>query len=278
VANSAMDRRYSMMRQQIQDQENEQRQQEIEGMRRRFASMGALGSGAALKSEQKTQQAGVKRLQSAFGQLDIARLGEEQQMEEAEKQRGFMRGEREASQLYGSGEAEKQRGFMTNERLGGQQFLSGENALQRSFMTGERVAGQEFLSGENKTQREFATSEREAAQTYGTSEREASETFQSGVIDKQFAQQLSLLMKQLASQEGQAVALRVLQKEMFSKEFDLNKEIAYFNMYGKGGKPKTNPLSQMGSVTTSDISRGMQNINFSGIGGGYPTLNYSNMG
>lgn len=197
MANSAMDRRYAMLRQQIGEQETQERQQQIESMRRRFAAMGALGSGAAVKAEQQAQEAGAKRLQSAFGQLDIARLGEEQQMEEAEKQRGFM----------------------TSERLAGQEFQTGMLGKQQQYATSEREAAQKY-----------ATGERESAQTYGTSERQAAQQWQQGQLEKQFAQQLDMLTKQLKSQETQASALRKLQTEMFAKEFDLNKEIAYYNM------------------------------------------------
>ncbi len=262
MANTAMDRRYSLMRQQVAETEGQARQQEVEALRRRFASMGAQNSGAALKTEQNVNRAGAQRLQQAYGQLDINRLGEEQAMEEAQKQRDwgsteaekgrtFATGERLGGQAFMSGEAEKGRSFATSERLGGQTFMSGEAEKQRGFATSERERGQEFLAGENVLQRQ-----------YGTREREASQIFSSAQVDKQLAAQLSNLLKQITAQ-----------KDMFNKEYDLNKEIAYFNMYGKGGKPNEGMKNMFDDINKAIMGSGGPGANMAS----YPSINYSPM-
>ncbi len=249
MANTAMDRRYSLMRQQVADTEGQARQQEVEALRRRFASMGAQNSGAALKTEQNVQRAGAQRLQQAYGQLDINRLGAEQTMEEAQKQRDWGSGEAEKQRGWGSTEAEKGRTFATSERLGGQTFMSGEAEKQRGFTTEERVAGQTFLAGENVLQRQ-----------YGTREREASQIFSAGQLDKQIAAQLQNILKQIGAQ-----------KDMFNKEYDLNKEIAYFNMYGAGGKPNAKVKNMFDDINKAIFSCAGPGSNMTA----YPSMNYS---
>ena len=268
AANSAFERRYSAMRQQVADTEGEARNQEIEALRRRFASMGALNSGAAVKTEQKTQDAGQRRLNQAYGALDINRLAEEQQMEETQKNREFAtserlggqtfaQGERLGSQTFGAEQANIQRGYQTGERIAGQEFLSGEAGKQREYQTGERVAGQEYLTGENYLQRQFATSERVAGQTFAGLQ-----------LDKQLKSTLENLITQIKAAASEGNLNRRSSENMFNKEYDLNKEIAYYNMGGKKVTP---------SVPKTGADQALYDIMTSGTpsyGGGYPSSIY----
>ena len=66
-------------------------------------------------------------------------------------------------------ESERNRGFLTNERLG-----------QQQFQTGERVGTQTWQSGENLLGRQHQTDVRLGQQTWQTGEREAGQLFQTG--------------------------------------------------------------------------------------------------
>jgi hypothetical protein len=65
MANTAMERRYGLLSKQMERQETQQTEQEKEALRRRFAAMGGLGSGASIKAESLAGEAGARRLSQA---------------------------------------------------------------------------------------------------------------------------------------------------------------------------------------------------------------------
>jgi len=162
MAVSAMERRYQLAREDVSTQARGQTEQEKEALKRRFASIGGLNSGASIKAEQSAEREGARRLATGMSAITQQELGDQQRLEEIGDQRKYQ----------------------TSERLGSQEFTTGENKIGREFITTERVAGQDFTSGENKLGREFITGERVAGQTFSTSERVAAQTFTSAEQEK----------------------------------------------------------------------------------------------
>jgi hypothetical protein len=156
MANGAMDRRYALASEQLRRKEQMQAEKEKEALQRRFAATGSLSSGASIKAEQMASQESAKRFGEAQGELEMARLGEQAQQEEIEKQRQFQRGEREAGQMFASGEREAGQMFASGEREAGQMFASEQAELQRKFTSGERLSAQEFAKLQAGEQMKFA--------------------------------------------------------------------------------------------------------------------------
>ena len=159
--------RYDAMRNRIKQDSSAAAGGDIDAMRRRFASMGGMNSGAAMKQEQMARDSASARADRSIGDIDIQESAEAERLAEAEKQRSYGTSEREASQKFGAGEAEKSRGFATSERLGSQQFGAGEAEKSRGFATSERLGseynttrerqeGQKFAAGESRLNRDQA--------------------------------------------------------------------------------------------------------------------------
>lgn len=190
---------FALARQRAQQRSLEDSQRQGDALKRRFAALGTLDSGAQLKIEQNANDASARNLEDANAGIDAAETQEKSRKQELQDNRDFSRSERMGSQqfasteagkgrqfatserlggqAYGSGEAMKGRQFATSERLGGQQYSSGEAALGRGFQTSERLGSQNFAGGQAAMQRRYATSEREAGQDFGRSERLSSQSF-----------------------------------------------------------------------------------------------------
>lgn len=152
MANTAMERRYGLLSKQMERQETQQTEQEKEALRRRFAAMGGLGSGASIKAESLAGEAGARRLSQARMSLESERLREEQQQEELEKQRQFQKSERLGSQQFATQQAEMDRQFSSSERQA-QQYWAAQQAL----------LGREFTAEEARKMREMQQSQFDAA-------------------------------------------------------------------------------------------------------------------
>jgi len=170
ASRQALQRRYDVLGQQVQREERQRTGQEQEALQRRFASMGALGSGASVRAEQTAQEEGAKRFGQAKLGIETARLGEEQRFAEVEEGRQYSTAERIAAQKYGSA---------------------------------ERQASQKFASSEALKGRDFATSEREAAQIFTSKESGKAYTRQQKLLDKTqgFQAKENALNRDLTSRE-----------------------------------------------------------------------------
>lgn len=135
---------FDVLRRRAKREANVQTQQGQEALKRRFASIGQLNSGAAIKQQQIAHQQGAERAERATQNIDLAEAQENQRRKELIEGRQFQ-----------SGEAAKQREFITGERLGGQEFAGNQAQLGREFATSERLGGQEFAGGEAQKQRDF---------------------------------------------------------------------------------------------------------------------------
>jgi hypothetical protein len=153
---------FEILRRRAKREANVQTQQGQEALKRRFASIGQLNSGAAIKQQQIARQQGAERAERAAQTVDLAEAQENQRRKELIEGRQFQ-----------SGESQKQREFLTGERIGGQEFA-----------TGERIGGQEFVSGEadkaRRTQVGLASIERsdQLAQNKLTNQMSSANLFQ----------------------------------------------------------------------------------------------------
>lgn len=179
---SAIDRRFQMAEQQLRRKELQREQQEKEGLKRRFAAIGGLGSGASIKAEKMAGEEASKRLSEGSQRIEMQRLGEQARQEEIEAQRAFQRGEREAGQTFAEAMTRRQ-----------EEFTSGQAQKQREFASAERLAGQEFASGERASAQEFA--QQQAA------EQSALAKELQGMKDAMSQQQIDLQQKELQLNE-----------------------------------------------------------------------------
>ena len=146
---------FDTQRKKAEQQINAQKQGQQDALKRRFAAMGNINSGAYVKANENVDDAAAQQREQANEGINSA--------QNAELRR---RRELAAGQEFASQEAEK-----------GRQFTSGENALQRKFSTQERLGGQDFQSGMLGKQQDFAAAQAEAQRKYATGERLSSQDF-----------------------------------------------------------------------------------------------------
>lgn len=103
---------YDALRQRVSQQNRAQAQDNQSALSRRFASLGALGSGAFIKQQQIADDQAGQRLDQALGDVGFQEAQAARGIEEADKAREFQ-----------SGEAQKQREFSQFDRnLAAQNF------------------------------------------------------------------------------------------------------------------------------------------------------------
>ena len=144
---NATERRFDILKQKAGQDIRQQTQEAQEGMKRQFARLGGIGTGAFTKQQRLTQEAGAKRLGEAQQNIEFQRLGELQRQQDIKEARAFQTAEREAGQTFAAEQLGRQQEFARAERLGAQEFGASQAELQRKFASGERVAAQEFQRG-----------------------------------------------------------------------------------------------------------------------------------
>jgi len=117
---------FDIARKRAEQQSRASVQGQQEALKRRFASMGAAGSGAALKQEQLAAEKGQEQLGQ---QMEAIGAAEQQETER--------KAEVAQAQQFQSGEAEKARQFAIAERQASEQFQSANTAKTQAFQ--ERV-------------------------------------------------------------------------------------------------------------------------------------------
>jgi hypothetical protein len=90
-APSARDQQYDLLRKRAKQQGVQAGQEQGEALKRRFAAMGNLNSGAFVKAAGQQEQMAQAATQEAVQNVDFAQSGEKAQAEEAEKGRIFNR-------------------------------------------------------------------------------------------------------------------------------------------------------------------------------------------
>lgn len=119
--NSAMVRRYETLRNRAKADVAQQTGEQQDALQRRFAQLGNLSSGAAMKQQQLTAEQGAQMQQKATEGLDMAQSQEQAQLEADAANKNFAREERVASQQFAAGE-----------RASSQAFAAGESAASRA--------------------------------------------------------------------------------------------------------------------------------------------------
>lgn len=129
---TAVNRRFDTLRARAKADVAQQTGEQQDALKRRFAQLGNLSSGAAMKQEQMLSQRGAELQQKAMEGIDVAQEQEQVALEEQAKQREFARGERVASQAFGA--AESQLARKQQER----QFNAAQSLQKSQF--GEQMA------------------------------------------------------------------------------------------------------------------------------------------
>ena len=186
--------RFERLRGQAKQEVTAQTEQQKDALARRFAALGRGSSGAAIKSQAQVEQSGQEALQKRFEGIQNVQEQEQLRKQEVEEGRQFSRGEREASQLFGSEQAKLGREFSSTEREKGQGFAAQQAELQRKFASGEALTQREFAALEAAKGRDFSTKERLSSQDFAGMQAQLSRDLQSS----QFGKQMDLALEQFA--------------------------------------------------------------------------------
>lgn len=191
---------FEILRRKQKQQTNAESQVAGEGIRRRFAALGSLSSGAAIKQEQLAKEAVARRGQEALGTIDIAQAQQNRLQKEADTQRAFqaeqaglgrehITGERVGSQSFGAEQAQIARGA-----------AAGESALERQSREAEQARNRTAQSYESSQDRKFklAIQDRIDTQANLNRDQQNDQFFSSlGVEKDKAANSYSLALKQL---------------------------------------------------------------------------------
>ena len=237
---------YELQRKRISQDSEAERSQQVGAMERRFARMGGLNSGSAVKAQERLGVGLEQNRQRAMEGVDI----QEAQAEEvkAESQRGrdfaagqadlgrtFSREERLGSQDFASGEAHLGRMFARDERIDTQGFQAEQAGIDRGWRTGERLGSEAFSKGERESSQTFASGERKEGQTFARGEREASQQWHSTEAGYERALKVDAMTEQKRQFDHQYVG----DNSLWAKQFAEDKETTEFNkrMAEKSLKP-----------------------------------------
>ena len=180
AADDPLKERFEILRRRARQAATSASQQEAEGLKRRFAQIGQVGSGAQIRAEAQASKRGAERLARAEETVGLAELAERQRQKEIAETREFARGERQESQTFAAQQAALARQFARGERLGSQTFAAGQADLQRKFQTGERLSSQDWQRLENEAGRTFSQEERIAAQNFANRQAAVARVFTAG--------------------------------------------------------------------------------------------------
>lgn len=182
-----------------------------QAIRRRFAALGSLSSGAAIKQEQLAGEAVRRRGEESIQNIDFAEQQELQRRKEIGEAREFQAGESRLGREAIAGESALSRAF-AGEQAGIQRgFQSKESELGRGFQAGESALGRGFVAGESRLDR---------------AERAATLASQQGFASQQqkdnIEANLVLATKNDTLQRELAAATNDIQKEQIKAQLDIN--------------------------------------------------------
>lgn len=143
---------FDLQRKKAEQQVNAAKQGQQDALKRRFAAMGNINSGAYVKANENVDEAAGNQLNSANDNINAAQNSELRRRREVVQGQEFAAGEAEKGRKFIGGESALQRAFTTQERLGSQ-----------TYSTGERLGSQDFASGQAQTSRDFAAAEAQKA-------------------------------------------------------------------------------------------------------------------
>lgn len=185
---------YDLARKRAAQQNTSAVQGQQDALKRRFASLGSLNSGAAIKQSQLAEEAGQQNLTNANQNIDAAQAQEGQRLNEIKQ-----------GQEFSAGQADLQRKFQTGERLGGQDYASIQADLQRKFATGERLSSQDFANLQRLGSQDFAKGENDANRSQQYQQYLGELQFKQNAASQQqnqFDAQMSLANKQFTADQA----------------------------------------------------------------------------
>lgn len=190
---------FDYARQRSQQRNKAQVQEAQDAIKRRFAAMGGLNSGAYFKQNEKLEEQGARQLGDEMQGIEAAENQEKLRQQEIKEQRDFARAEREASQ---------------------------------AFARAERESGQGFASEQAKLQREFAKTEREAGQGWQEKFQGQQNDFQRGLFDTEMSFK-QLLEANRQSDFAKQMELATQQFELDKKVTEFNMRLAKYSKEGQ---------------------------------------------
>lgn len=230
---------FKQKRQEQLGQVNAAAQEQQDVIQRRFAALGAQGSGAQFGIQQKSaEQAAAQRRnveqdilgqQIAAAEPDLARrfaaeqaqLGREFGTQERLGSEKFQTGQLTQQQQFAGEQAKLGREFSTSERLAQQQYGSDEAGKARQFQAGQQQAQNLFASSEAALGRQFSAEERASQNKFLAGESAASRDLQSRLAADDLALKKSLADMQNAKDQQTF--------ELAKKQFDVDLETTNFN-------------------------------------------------
>ncbi len=214
AADDPIAKQFEILRKRARQQAVQAGQREAEGLKRRFAQIGQVGSGAQIRAEAQAAERGARRLAQAEEAVGLAELRERQRQKEIGEQRAFARGEREAGQRFAAEQAGLGRRFAAEQAGIGRGFQKELAEAQRKFARGERLTAQEFGALQAERGREFARQQAQEQRGFVTGEREAAEAARAAQLREQreFAGAERIGAQEFAAQ--QAEAARGFQEDM----------------------------------------------------------------
>lgn len=128
-------------------------QEASQAIRRRFAALGGVSGGAAIKQESLARGRAQEIGERAIEGIDIEEARERQRQEEIKEQRTFASGEALKAREFGAGQAEKQRGFLAGQSELGREFAGEQGEKQRGFAAEQSELQRRFVAAESDEDR-----------------------------------------------------------------------------------------------------------------------------
>jgi hypothetical protein len=164
-------------------QRSTQAGQEATGaIQRRFAALGGLSGGAALKQEQLAKSRAQGIGEEAIQGIDFAEAAEQRRLKEIQEGRAFTSGEAEKQRKFASGEAQVGRDFASGEAQVGRDFAAEQAGIGRDFTAGQADKQRGFLGSQSQLQRDFAGSQADLQRGF---------TSEQGKVDRAFRKELA---------------------------------------------------------------------------------------
>jgi hypothetical protein len=239
---------FELARQRAAQRASQQASEAKGALQRRFAQLGTLQGGERLKLEQQAEEQSNQLRQEAEESIQAAEVAEAQRKQEITEGRefakserigaqdwqsqmqkssfDFSRGEREASQLYGTTEREAAQKYGTTEREAAQKYGTTEREASQKYATEERIGSQSFAHNEAALQRGWQAEERISSQNFAGAQAKLDRLFQAGETEKARKLQTQLFYDQLGF-EAQKLDV---EKQQFLKTLEEEIRVANFNM------------------------------------------------
>jgi hypothetical protein len=208
---------YELARQRATEQANTQAQSQNDAIRRRFASLGNLNSGAAIKQQQIAQDQANQQRERAISEINA-------QEADMQGQRDFQREMQSTQHQFQAGQSDKDRAQQMALQDRGFSFQGGENALQRALQQRMQQEGFAFQGGENALQRALQQQMQQEGFTFQRGESALERQQQANQFAKQFGLQQQTFEKEYGRGGYKEQAM-----EMAKREADMNELIARIN-------------------------------------------------